>query len=165
MGVKISDLPAAAGANLAMQFEVNNAGTSERLTLAQMFALSTGAVVADTPLLNFAQTWNNAGVAFTALKLNITDTASAAGARLMDLQVGGVSKFAVIKAGGISIDATAGINGLNAATLYLTPQPGWPVYINSGGGLQLSAGAPIQDRVLWRLSAMQGAVAGPDPQG
>ena len=99
MGVKISDLPAAAGANLATQFEVNNAGTSERLTLAQMFALSTGAVVADTPLLNFAQTWNNAGVAFTGWKLNITDSASAAGSLLMDLRVGGASKFSVAKDG------------------------------------------------------------------
>ena len=99
MGVKISDLPASAGAALAMQFEVNNAGTSERLTLAQMFALSTGAVVADTPLLNFAQTWNNAGVAFTGWKLNVTDSASDAASLLAAFQIGGTTKFQISKAG------------------------------------------------------------------
>ena len=49
MGIKISDLPAASGADSAMQFEVNNAGVSQRLTLAQMFALSMAAVTVDTP--------------------------------------------------------------------------------------------------------------------
>jgi hypothetical protein len=58
MGVKISDLPAAVAAESAMQFEVNNAGVSQRLTLVQMFALSTGAQFTDgavaTPAIAFA---------------------------------------------------------------------------------------------------------------
>ena len=99
MGIKISGLPAASAANSAMQFEVNNAGTSQRLTLAQMFALSMAAVTVDTPLLNLAQTWNAGAVTFTAWKLDVTYTASAAGSKLLDLQVGGVSKFSIRKDG------------------------------------------------------------------
>lgn len=56
-------------------------------------------VAASTPLLDLAQAWNNATAAFTALKLNITDTASAAASLLMDLQVGAASKFKVDKDG------------------------------------------------------------------
>lgn len=36
-------------------------------------------------------TWNNGATTFTAIKMNVTNTASAAGSLLMDLQVGGVS--------------------------------------------------------------------------
>lgn len=37
-------------------------------------------------------TWNNGATTFTAVKMNVTDTASAAGSLLMDLQKGGVSQ-------------------------------------------------------------------------
>lgn len=42
--------------------------------------------------IDLAGTWNNAGSTPTAIKLNVTDTASNAASLLMDLQVGGVSK-------------------------------------------------------------------------
>lgn len=50
-------------------------------------------------IYNLADTWNAAGTTFTAIKMNVTDTASAAGSLLMDLQVGGSSKFSVGKGG------------------------------------------------------------------
>lgn len=50
-------------------------------------------------LYDLTDTWNAGGTTFTAVKMNVTDTASAAGSLLMDLQVGGVSKFSVTKAG------------------------------------------------------------------
>ena len=40
---------------------------------------------------------------FTSIKLNVTDTASNAASKLMDLQVGGVSKFNVEKTGSLNI--------------------------------------------------------------
>jgi hypothetical protein len=52
--------------------------------------------------LNIAQTWNTTGTP-SALKLNVTDTASNAASNLMDLQVAGVSKFKVNKAGRTTI--------------------------------------------------------------
>ncbi len=61
--------------------------------------LSGATVVTDSPVINAAQTWNASGVTFTGLKFNVTDTASASGSLLMDLQVGGSSKFNVNKLG------------------------------------------------------------------
>src|SRR5262249_28340923 len=50
-----------------------------------------------TPLLNLAQTWNTSGQP-TGVLLNITNTASAAGSLLMDLQTGGTTNFRVTSA-------------------------------------------------------------------
>ena len=59
--------------------------------------------MATTRLLSaMVATWNNVATTFTGLKLNVTDTASAVGSLLMDLQVGGSSKFSVQKYGDIS---------------------------------------------------------------
>jgi hypothetical protein len=49
--------------------------------------------------VTISQTWNDAAVAFTALKVNATSTNSAAGSLLLDLQVGGASQFNVDKSG------------------------------------------------------------------
>jgi hypothetical protein len=55
--------------------------------------------------LNIAQTWNTTGTP-TAIKLNVTDTASNAASLLMDLRVGGVSRFSVDKDGSARILGT-----------------------------------------------------------
>ena len=78
-----------------------------------------GTVTTNTPFLQATQSWNAGGVTFTGLKVNITDTASAAGSLLMDYQVGGVSKFSVSKAGNASVAGTLSVTGV--ATL--TAQP------------------------------------------
>jgi hypothetical protein len=61
-------------------------------------------------IYDMADTWNAAGTTFTAIKMNVTDTASNAASLLMDLQVGGVSQFTVSKAG------RATVNDLNCAS-------------------------------------------------
>ena len=95
--------------------------------------LGGGTITASDPIIDMAQTWNNAAVTFTAVKANVTDTASAAGSMLMDLQVGGVSKFVVDKAGDITLAGTKisnlsttittaifyGTSAVRAGTLYL----------------------------------------------
>jgi hypothetical protein len=58
--------------------------------------------MATKPLSDLTATWNAGGTTFTAIKMNATDTASAAGSALMDLQVGGVSQFKVSKAGAVT---------------------------------------------------------------
>lgn len=68
-------------------------------------------VTASTPVLDLSQTWNNAGVAFTGFKLNVTSTASAAGSLLLDLQVAGSSRFTVDKAGGLVTASDAYFSG------------------------------------------------------
>lgn len=78
-----------------------------------------GAVVAvSTPLLNLTQTWNNAGVTFTGLTANFTDTASTVGSLLMDLQVAGATKFNVSKSGAVNTarDITINSGNLSIAT-------------------------------------------------
>ena len=57
-------------------------------------------------LLDLSGTWNTSGTP-TAIKLNVTDTASNASSLLMDLQVGGTSQINVSKAGIITSGATA----------------------------------------------------------
>lgn len=72
---------------------------------------------------------------FTSVKLNVTDTASNAASKLMDLQVGGVSKFNVDKTGNAIaagyVSAGAGSSFLNATTLRIA---------NSGGEISLNSG-------------------------
>jgi hypothetical protein len=51
------------------------------------------------PLHQLTDTWNNAGIVFRGISLDVTNTASASGSRLLDLLVNGVSKFAVDKSG------------------------------------------------------------------
>jgi len=53
------------------------------------------------PVLNATQTWNNVATTFTGIKLNVTDTTSAAASLLMDLQVGNTSLFNVSKTGAV----------------------------------------------------------------
>jgi len=54
-------------------------------------------------IFDLTDTWNAGGTTFTAIKMNATDTASAAGSLLLDLQVGGVSQASVSKAGNLTI--------------------------------------------------------------
>ena len=71
--------------------------------------------MANVPISNLTTTWNNVATTFTGIKLNVTDTASAAASLLMDLQVGGASRFSVGKDGAVSIYPS-----VNAQTLLTT---------------------------------------------
>lgn len=48
------------------------------------------------------QTWNAGGVTFTGFKVDITNTASAAGSLFADFRIGGASKWSVDKAGNVT---------------------------------------------------------------
>jgi Chaperone of endosialidase len=54
---------------------------------------------------------------FTGIKENITSTASAAGSLLMDLQVGGASKFNIDKSGNTTIAGTLNVTGAITGTV------------------------------------------------
>jgi hypothetical protein len=85
-------------------------------------------------IFDLTDTWDNAGTTFVGIKLNATDTASAAGSLLMDLQVGGVSQFKVAKSGQL----TAGVNFLGGA--YIGVASG-NTSINYGNNQAISTGA------------------------
>ena len=53
-------------------------------------------------IYDLVDTWNDGATTFTAIKMDVTDTASNAASLLMDLRVGGASKFGVTKAGNFS---------------------------------------------------------------
>jgi hypothetical protein len=57
-----------------------------------------GTITSSKPF-TITQTWNSSGTAFTGIKANVTDTASASGSLLMDLQVGGASMASIRKDG------------------------------------------------------------------
>jgi hypothetical protein len=65
---------------------------------------------AATSALDIAQTWNTTGNP-TAIKLNITNTASGASANLMTLSVDGVERFKVNKVGGTTISSSLVVSG------------------------------------------------------
>jgi hypothetical protein len=66
------------------------------------------------PALNLSSTvtWNDAADTFTAWKLNVTNTNSAAASMLMDLQVGGVTTFNVGRDGTLSGPTDANLFGV-----------------------------------------------------
>ncbi len=67
---------------------------------------------ASAPVLDLTQTWNNAATTFEGIKLNVTNTASSASSKLLDLQVGGVSKASVFSNGLVTFT-----NQLNVTTI------------------------------------------------
>ena len=70
----------------------------------------TGATVTTSnPLLNLSQTWNAGAVTFTGIKLDVTNTASAAASSLLDLKLGGTTKARVSRDGRVhAVDTTVG---------------------------------------------------------
>ena len=71
-----------------------------RLDIADTTLAGSGSLAGS--ILNLAQTWNTTG-APTAIKLNVTNTASGAASNLLDLQVNSVSRFKIDKAGAITV--------------------------------------------------------------
>jgi hypothetical protein len=96
------------------------------------------------PLSALTATWNAAGTTFTGIGLSVTDTASASGSLLLDLQVGGTSRFSVRKTGqAIFQSGTAALPGIGVA------DTGWGsgftgfYYTGSGLGVTYGAGSGI----------------------
>jgi hypothetical protein len=59
--------------------------------------------MADIGIYDMTDTWNAGGTTFTAIKMNVTDTASAAASLVMDLQVGGTSRLKLAKGGNLTV--------------------------------------------------------------
>lgn len=117
------------------QLQYNNAGAfagaSGLTTNGTELTIASGTKTASAPLLDMSQTWNNAAVTFTGLKLNVTDTTSVTASLLMDLQVGTVSRFSVNKGGVVTF-----ASGLNIQT---TPGSGTWSFTPTAGSKQIQA--------------------------
>ena len=79
-------------------------------TLTGAFTNALGTITANTPLTT-TQTWNNAGVVFDALDLNITDTTSSSNSTLIRGRVGGTTVFSARKDGQLNINGAIAVSG------------------------------------------------------
>lgn len=77
-------------------------------------------------IYNFTDTWNAAGTVFNGIKLNVTNTASATGSKLMDLQLAGATFFNVDKSGSVGINVAA-----PAARLHVSDTTTIPVIVQN----------------------------------
>ena len=96
---------ASANGNVTLSLP-QNIHTGATPTFARL-TLTDGTQTTSTPVLSMTQTWNAGAIAFEGFKINITDTASAAASLLMDLEVGGTSRFAVRKDGAVTVGSWA----------------------------------------------------------
>jgi hypothetical protein len=127
-------------------------------------AVGGATVTTSNPTLNLTQTWNDSGVAFTAVKLDVTKTAAAATSLLLDLQVGGSTKYSVREdglvtgsyvtngtntyalgwGGGVSVGSTSSFCFTNGTNAFLTID----TFLTRGGAAtvqqgDLDAAAPV----------------------
>ena len=58
-------------------------------------------------IYDMVDTWNDGAITFTAIKMDVTNTASASGSLLLDLKVGGVTKASIDKNGNLTATLTA----------------------------------------------------------
>ena len=76
----------------------------------------TGKVLTGASVADLIQTWNNVATTFSAIKMDVTDTASAAGSMLINLLVGGAARFQVTKAGDVTAAGTLSVTGASTLT-------------------------------------------------
>lgn len=79
--------------------------------------------------------WNNAGTTFYGIKLNVTNSASAADSKLIALQIGGTDKFSVDKNGNVVAAGTVTSSGAFTSGGAILPPS------NDGGALGASGTA------------------------
>jgi hypothetical protein len=124
-------------------------GANYRAALSALTAfLATATQAAGTLTASAAQTltqtWNAGAVTFTALLVNVTDTASATASKLFDFQVGGVSKASLTKAGTMSISGN-----FTAAQIAPTGAGNWSAFGGYhwfyGPGMVLAGGFYVAD--------------------
>lgn len=128
----------------AAAFSMTSAGAVtvvNSLLTTQGIVPTLGTITDDRPILNGTVTWNDASETFNAIKVNVTDTASASASRLLALQVGGTDKFVIRKDGAIT---TGSWNGTAVAALY------------GGTGIDSSAstGVPKVNSGTWSIQAL-----------
>lgn len=109
---------------------------------------------AATSLLDLATTWNTSGTP-TAIKLNVTDTASNASSLLFDLQVGGSSKFKVQKNGLVTFT-----QGVYAAQVALFESYSTAVCLSSPSSVAWGSGVPTINTLDTSINRSAAGVVG-----
>jgi len=110
----------------------------------------TSALTANSPGIDLDQTWNNNGVTFAAIDVDITDTNSAAGSTYLDFALDGLTNFAIRKDGALTLGTEDGstaaafngflsVDGRNNADLVLVDlQDTWNSALDTFTGIDLT---------------------------
>lgn len=75
-------------------------------------AIASGTQTTSLPILALTQTWNNAGTTFTAVDINVTNTASNAASLIQNWRLGGVTQMSINRAGVLAV-----LNSVNSIAL------------------------------------------------
>jgi len=122
--------------------------------------------MATSDIFNLTDTWNAGATTFTAIRMNVTDTASASGSLLMDLQVGGSSRFSVSKAGVANVQDVFAASGVYAPTvIQITSSAGrfdigGDVYLTRAAAASLRLGAADAAAPVAQTLGVQSVIAG-----
>jgi hypothetical protein len=117
-------------------------------------------------IYNMSDLWNNGATTYTSIKMNVTDTASASGSLLLDLQVGGSSKFSVSKAGVANVQDVFAASGVYAPTvIQITSSAGrfdigGDVYLTRAAAASLRLGAADAAAPVAQTFGVQSVIAG-----
>lgn len=100
-------------------------------------------------IYDLTDTWSAAGTVFNGIKLNVTNSASASGSKLMTLQIGGTEFFGVSKEGDVRI-GNGGDLRLGSATGTTAPTGDSSIY-NDANDMIFATGTTTAERM--RLSS------------
>jgi hypothetical protein len=96
--------------------EITNSLGLGTLTPGAMLDITQGALGAGgSPAFKITSNWNSGADTFKAITVDVTDTASAAASKLIELMVGGVAKFTVNKSGDVYVGRDLNIVGTTTA--------------------------------------------------
>lgn len=96
--------------------------------------------MADAYIQSLTDLWNDAGTTYHAIKMNVTNSASAVGSRLLALQVGGSDKFSVDKNGNV-VAAGAVLPSANDGAALGASGTAWSdLFLASGSVINWNAG-------------------------
>ena len=131
--------------NVALLNAANVFTASQTITApvgAKALIINGGTQTLNFPIIDGSQTWNNVSVAFTPIKLNVTDTASSASSLLIDLQVASTSKFKVDKSGNLYLSNST--YPISAGSYYVWLGGGGGFSFQNGpGGLTIARSSPL----------------------
>lgn len=120
---------------------------TKKMTVSQLLSLDSGTHSSSSPLLDMAQTWNSSGTTFTALKFNVAATAAAADSLLLDIQVGGTSKFKV-KHDGLATATAMALGAGSASVPSLTlGDADTGIYAHTTGGVAIASQGALAMRI------------------
>lgn len=102
-------------------------------------------------IYNLTDTWNAAGTVFTAISMDVTDTASAAGSKVISLKRNGTERLGLDKDGNLSIAGSAIFNGVSTAfNGFITGSDlqGYGRLVAAGSALYLQSGNSLVGTIL-----------------